>query len=225
MHKAMLSASMMCAPQWVGADKVIEELHAHGVELLHADVMDGEFVPNFMLGTDGITQLRKLSPMPLDIHMMIERPEEKLHWFNLQPGEWVSIHAESTHHLQRALFRVRDFGAKPMVALSPATPVFMIEDVLPDVDGVLVMTVNPGFAGQRMIPQTLGKISRMRSWLNENGYSHLRIEVDGNVSFENAKKMRAAGADIFVCGTASIFSKEGARSDNIARVRASVSDE
>ncbi len=224
MHNAMLSASMMCAPQWVGADKVIEELNANGVELLHADVMDGEFVPNFMLGTDGIAQLRKLSSIPLDIHMMIERPEEKLHWFNLQPGEWVSIHAESTHHLQRALTRVRDFGAKPMVALSPATPIFMIEDVLPDVDGVLVMTVNPGFAGQKMVPQTLNKIARLRSWLDSVGYGHLRIEVDGNVSFENVKKMRAAGADIFVCGTASIFNKEGDRPANIARVRAAVSE-
>lgn len=225
MHKPMLSASMMCAPQWVGADEVIEDLHTHGVELLHADVMDGEFVPNFMLGTDGIAQLRKLSPMPLDIHFMIERPEEKLHWFNLQPWEWVSIHAESTHHLQRALSRVRDFGAKPMVALSPATPIWMIEDVLADVDGVLVMTVNPGFAGQKMIPQTLNKISRMRSWLDSIGYSHLRIEVDGNVSFDNAKKMREAGADMFVCGTASIFNKNGDRAANIARVRAAVMEE
>ncbi len=219
MHNALLSCSMMCASLWSGAEKVLAELEAGSVELLHADVMDGVFVPNMMLGTDSIKQLRKISNIPLDIHLMIEQPEDKLGWFDLQPGEWVSIHVESTRHLQRALTRVREYGAHPMVALSPATPLCMIEDVLPDVDGVLLMTVNPGFAGQKLVPQMINKIARLRKMLDENGYEHVRIEVDGNVSFENIGKMRKAGADIFVGGTSSMFHKDHTVSENVAHVR------
>ena len=172
-----------------------------------------------MLGTDSIKQLRKISNIPLDIHLMIEQPEDKLSWFDLQPGEWVSIHTESTRHLQRALTRVREYGAKPMVALSPATPLCMIEDVLPDVDGVLLMTVNPGFAGQKLVPQMVNKVARLRKLLDETGYEHLRIEVDGNVSFENIGALRRAGADIFVGGTSSMFHKDHTVSENVAHVR------
>ena len=219
MHNALLSCSMMCASMWSGAEKVLAELEAGSVELLHADVMDGVFVPNMMLGTDSIKQLRKISNIPLDIHLMIEQPEDKLSWFDLQPGEWVSIHTESTRHLQRALTRVREYGAKPMVALSPATPLCMIEDVLPDVDGVLLMTVNPGFAGQKLVPQMVNKVARLRKLLDETGYEHLRIEVDGNVSFENIGALRRAGADIFVGGTSSMFHKDHTVSENVAHVR------
>lgn len=217
MHKPILAPSIMCVPQWSDITEIMGEMQKNGVELIHADVMDGQFVPNLMLGTEGIKQLRKISPIPLDIHLMIENPDDKLAWFDPQPGEYVSIHAESTKHLQRALAKVRDCGARPMVALNPATPLCMIEDVLTDVEAVLLMTVNPGFAGQKLVPQTLDKIARLRRMLDETGHSDIRIEVDGNVSFENAVKMRAAGADIFVCGTSSIFSKNGTIAENTAR--------
>jgi len=105
-----------------------------------------------------------------------------------------------------------------MIALNPATPLVMIEDVLDDVEAVLLMTVNPGFSGQKLVPQTLDKIARLRKLLDDNGKSHVRIEVDGNVSFENAVKMRAAGADMFVCGTSSIFAKDGTLAENTARL-------
>ena len=108
------------------------------------DVMDGVFVPNLMLGTEDIKYLRKAASLPLDIHLMIQHPEEKLSWFDIQPGEFVSIHAESTNHLQRALSRIRSYGAHPIVALNPATPLSMIENVIDDIDAVLLMTVNPG---------------------------------------------------------------------------------
>ena len=225
MLKSMLAPSMMCVSEWCGAEKVLEQLRQGGIEVLHADVMDGVFVPNLMLGTESIKQLRREGGIPLDIHLMIERPEDKLAWFDLQPGEWVSVHAESTKHLQRALARIRDYGAHPMAALNPATPLCMIEDVLDDVDGVLLMTVNPGFAGQKLVPQTLGKITRLREMLDSTGRQHVRIEVDGNVSFENAVKMRAAGADMFVCGTSSIFHKDGTIEENIARFRGCVAGE
>ena len=224
MNKAMLAPSVMCVSEWQGSEEVIDKLEKGGIELLHADVMDGVFVANLMLGTESIRHLRKASTIPLDIHLMIERPEEKLDWFDIQPGEYVSVHAESTKHLQRVLARIREYGAHPMVALNPATPLCMIEDVLTDVDGVLLMTVNPGFAGQKLVPQTLDKISRLRRMLDELGCSDVLIEVDGNVSFENGIKMRKAGADIFVGGTSSIFSKEGTVEENIARFRRCVDE-
>ena len=111
-------------------------------------------------------------------------------------------------HLQRTLALIKSFGAKPAVALNPATPINTIEDVLADIDMVLIMTVNPGYAGQKLVPQTLDKITRMRKFLDERGYQNIEIEVDGNVSFENAKKMRDAGAEIFVAGSSSVFIKE-----------------
>lgn len=219
MNKVMLAPSVMCISEWRGSEEVIRMLEEGGVELLHADVMDGEFVSNLMLGTESIRQLRKVSAIPLDIHLMIERPDDKLAWFDIQPEEFVSVHVESTKHLQRALTRIREYGAHPMVALNPATPICMIEEVLADVDGVLLMTVNPGFAGQKLVPQVLDKISRLRKLLDSIGRPDVLIEVDGNVSFENGVKMRTAGANIFVCGTSSIFSKRGTIPENITLFR------
>lgn len=222
LHKpleAWLAPSLMCVSEWKDSEKVLGQLEENRIELLHADVMDGEFVSNLMLGTESIRHLRKASSIPLDIHLMITRPEDKLDWFDIQPGEYVSVHAESTRHLQRTLARIREYGAHPMVALNPATPLYVLEDVLEDVDGVLLMTVNPGFAGQRLVPQTLDKIARLRKMLDEAGRPEVRIEVDGNVSFENGTKMRQAGADIFVCGSSSIFSKNGTVPENIIRFR------
>ena len=222
MHKAKLAPSVMCVSEWQGSEEVLKKLEKGGIELLHADVMDGVFVANLMLGTDSIKHLRKASPIPLDIHLMIERPEDKLDWFGIQPGEWVSIHVESTKHLQRALAKVREYGAHPMVALNPATPLCMIEDVIADIDGVLLMTVNPGFAGQKLVPQTLEKITRLRKMVDDMGRQDVVIEVDGNVSFENGVKMRKAGADIFVCGTSSLFTKTGNLEENIVKFREAV---
>lgn len=218
MNQALLVPSVMCIPPWNGL-RELEALKQIGTDYLHVDIMDGEFVPNLMLGTESVRELRKISPLPLDIHMMVERPEDKLAWFDPQPGEYVSIHAESTKHLQRALVRVRDYGAKPMAALNPATPLCMVEDVLDDLDGVLLMAVNPGFAGRTMVPQVLKKIARLRKMLDENGLQHVRIEVDGNVSFDNCVKMREAGADIFVCGTSSLFAKGATIEENAIRFR------
>ena len=225
MNRAMLAPSVMCVSEWKDSEAVLKALEDGGVDVLHVDVMDGEFVANLMIGTESIRHLRKASSIPLDIHLMIQRPEDKLDWFDIQPGEYVSVHAESTRHLQRALAKIQSLGAHPIVALNPATPLYMIEDVLADVDGVLLMTVNPGFAGQKLVPQTLDKISRLRTMLDEAGRPEVLIEVDGNVSFVNGKKMRRAGADMFVCGSSSIFSKEGTVAENIARFRECVNEQ
>ena len=211
-----VSPSMMCADALnLGADAVA--LEKAGVQFFHYDVMDGDFVPNFMLGPDVIKAVRKVSKVPADIHLMVKNPERHLHLFDLREGDVVSVHQESTIHLQRTLAAIRQAGAQAAVALNPATPLCTIEDVLPDIDMVLLMTVNPGFAGQKLVPQTLQKITRLRKMLDGNGYAHVRIEVDGNVSFENAVKMRAAGADLFVAGTSAVF-RAGGIEANMAKL-------
>lgn len=219
MNPVVLSASMMCVSPWKQTDQVLEDLQNCGIDRLHIDVMDGHFVPNLMMGTESLRHLRQACPIPMDIHLMIEHPEEKLGWFDIRPGDYVSVHAESTPHLQRALQRIRDLGALPIAALNPATPLCMIEDVLVDVAAVMLMSVNPGYAGQIMIPQILGKITRLRCLLNENGLQDTRVEVDGNASFENIGPMRKAGADMFVCGTSSLFAAGGSVTENAQRLR------
>lgn len=216
--KSKISPSMMCA-DIMNMKQVLDTFEKTGIEYLHIDIMDGHFVPNFTLGTDYCKILKKNTRIPLDIHMMVENPETKLDWFPMGEGDYVSVHVESTRHLQRVLSMIRAKGAKPMVAINPATPISAIEHVLDDIDGVLVMTVNPGFAGQKLVPATLKKITSLRKYLDENGYENVEIEVDGNVSFENAKKMRAAGADIFVAGTSSVFTDKFSLEEGIGKLR------
>ena len=179
-------------------------------------------MPNFQLGTDFIKKLKGATKIPLDIHMMVKNPENKLDWIPFEEGDYVSVHYEACTHLQRALSMIRARGGKPMLALNPGTPLSVIEEVLPDLDAILVMTVNPGFAGQKLIPSTLDKIKRLRSYLDGKGYGHIEIECDGNVSFENAKKMREAGANIFVAGTSSIYAKTGSFEENIQKLREAI---
>ncbi|MEI6131276.1 MAG: ribulose-phosphate 3-epimerase [Bacillota bacterium] len=202
-----IAASVMCA-NLGNLEADIKKLENAGVEYVHVDIMDGSFVPNFTFGTDFCEALRGMSNLPLDIHLMIQKPELHIAAFKPRAGEYICVHQEATVHLQRTLALIKSFGAKPAVALNPATPINTIEDVLADIDMVLIMTVNPGYAGQKLVPQTLDKITRMRKFLDERGYQNIEIEVDGNVSFENAKKMRDAGAEIFVAGSSSVFIKE-----------------
>ncbi len=183
----------------------IKIFESERIEFLHIDVTDGKFVPNYTLGTDFVKQVKRRTLIPIDLHLMIEEPENKLDCFAFGAGDIVSVHAESTRHLELAIQRIKRRGAMAFVALNPATPVCAIEEVAEELDGVLVMTVNPGFAGQKLVGSCLSKITKARAFLDGAGRTDARIEVDGNVSFENAVLMNAAGADIFVAGTSSIF--------------------
>ena len=212
---------MMCADQFALAETV-KTFEACGIEYLHIDIMDGAFVPNFTLGTDYCKILKANTTIPLDIHLMVNAPEEKLEWFCFGEGDYVSVHYESSDKIADALKLIKSRGARAMLAINPSTPISVTYDLLDLLDGVLVMTVTPGFAGQKMIPETLGKIKELREYLDANGYGEIEIEVDGNVSFENAVRMHDAGANIFVGGTSSVFSKQGDMKDNIAKMRASL---
>jgi ribulose-phosphate 3-epimerase len=199
-----ISPSMMCC-DFLDMGKQLKVFENNSIELLHIDIMDGSFVPNFALGTDFVKQLKKATNIPLDLHFMTEYPERHIQSFPIGEGDYVSVHYESTRHLQRVLQSIKDTGAKTLLAINPATPIEVAADVLDDLDGILVMTVNPGYAGQKMIPHSIDKIKRVRAFLDANGKSDAEIEVDGNVSIPNAIRMKEAGANIFVLGTAALF--------------------
>ncbi len=222
MKKGVISPSMMCV-DFSETERAVRTFEQEGIELLHIDIMDGEFVPNYALGTDYCEKLRKLTDIPLDLHLMITKPDEKLEWFNIRPREHTAIHWETALHMPRLLAKLHRLDAKPVIALNPATPLSVLDYVLDDIAGLLIMTVDPGFAGQNMHPYTLDKIRQARKLLDARGRTDIDIEVDGNVSFENAVKMREAGANIFVAGTSSIFSPDGRLHENIARLRGAIS--
>ena len=219
--KRMISPSLMCA-DFMNLGDELKKLEKGNIEYLHVDIMDGVYVPNYTLGTDFVKRLHAATDIPLDIHLMIDEPTAKLDWFELCEGDYVSVHYESCTHIQRALNLIRERGAKPMLALNPGTPLTVLEELMPYIDGVLIMTVNPGFSGQKLVTSTLGKITRCRELLDRNGYTEVDIECDGNVSFENAKLMKEVGANIFVAGTSSIYSKADTLENNLARLRAAI---
>ena len=204
MKRNIISASMMCA-DLVALSRIISIFEQENVDYLHIDVMDGEFVPNFGLGVDYIRGLRGLTNIPLDIHLMVMKPEYKYSWLGLKNTDIVSIHYESTFQVQRAIDWLKPYGCKCFLAINPATPIYAIEEVLDYIDGINVLMVNPGFAGQKIVPSTLNKVRKLIHFLEEKGKKDLIVEVDGNISIENAKILKKYGASMFVCGTASIF--------------------
>ena len=213
-----ISPSIMCA-DFFQLDTYIKAFEKCNIDMIHVDIMDGSFVPNYTLGTDFIKALKRKTEIPLDIHLMINNPENKLDWFEFGENDYVAIHCESTSHLHKAISAIKNRRAKAMVAVNPATPICALESILDDIDAVLIMTVNPGFAGQKLIKSVLKKITQLRNYLDKNGYEHIEIEVDGNVSFENAALMSKAGSNIFVAGTSSIFTKDLKLEDAINKLK------
>ena len=216
-----ISPSIMCV-DFFKLDETIKEFEENKIDLIHVDIMDGSFVPNFTLGTDFVKKLKARTTIPLDIHLIIDNPESKLDWFEFGEDDYVSVHYESTKHLHKAINTIKSRGAKAMVAINPATPLCVLDAVLDDIDAVLIMTVNPGFAGQKLVGSTLSKIKKLREHLDKNGYQDIEIQVDGNVSFENAKLMSEAGANIFVAGTSSIFAKGNTLKENLKKLKDSI---
>ena len=204
MKKSEISASMMCS-DLIDLKETIQIFEEEGIEYLHIDMMDGNFVPNLGLGVDYIRGLRKLTNIPLDIHLMVKDPEYKFQWIGIKETDVVSIHYESTFQVQRALDYLQPFGCKRFLAINPATPISALEEVLDYIDGINLLMVNPGFAGQKIVPSTIRKAQKVVDLLNREGRDEIIIEVDGNITPENGKKLRSIGASRFVAGTSAIF--------------------
>lgn len=200
----MISASMMCS-DLVHLKETIRIFEEEKIEFLHIDVMDGEFVPNFGLGVDYIRGLRDLTYIPLDLHLMILNPEYKLQWIGIKDTDIVSIHYESTYQVQRALDWLTPFGCKKFLAINPATPIYDLEEVIDYIDGINLLMVNPGFAGQKIVPSTIKKADKLNAFLADHGRQDIIIEVDGNISPHNAGILKKFGASIFVAGSSSVF--------------------
>jgi ribulose-phosphate 3-epimerase len=217
MKQIRLAPSMMCA-NFIELKPELDLFATLGVDFLHMDIMDGHYVPNFTLGPSFCRSLAEYSNIPLDIHLMIESVDAYVPAFSVAPGTYVSFHPEAVYHPLRTIDFIAKEGAVPGIAVDPATPVEQIRHMIPDIAFVCIMTVNPGYAGQKLIPQMIDKIRELRELCDRRGSDTL-IEVDGNVSWQNIPAMLDAGADILVLGTSSLYDGEGSLEENIARLR------
>ena len=193
-----------------------------GAEWIHVDVMDGHFVPNITIGVPVVKSLRKATRLPLDVHLMIERPERYIDDFAEAGADIITVHQEATPHLHRAVQQIRSHGRKAGVAINPATPVGALEGILPFVDMVLVMTVNPGFGGQDFISTSPDRITAVRDALDALGRTEeVEIEVDGGISPETAATVVRAGASVLVAGAA-VFNDRASVAENVAAIREAI---
>ncbi len=200
------------APSILSADfsRLGEEVMAAekaGADLVHVDVMDGQFVPNITIGPLVVKAVRKVASIPLDVHLMIVNPDKYVQEFVDSGAAIITVHSEACVHLHRSIQHIKECGVKAAVSLNPATPISDIEIVLPYVDMVLIMSVNPGFGGQKFIPEALEKIKTLRQMISERNLD-VEIEVDGGVNVDNVAEVYKAGADIVVMGSAFYYSKD-----------------
>ncbi len=191
-------APSLLACDWGRLKEEIQKLEAAGADVLHLDIMDGHFVPNFTFGFPIIEVIRKITRLPLDAHLMISEADRYLETFNGAGCDWISVHVEASPHLNRTLARIRELGMKAGIAINPGTSLSALEGALFDADFVLLMSVNPGFGGQRFIPNSL---ERLRELKKKIGTKPVQIQIDGGIKLENAKDAIAAGAEILVVGT------------------------
>jgi ribulose-phosphate 3-epimerase len=210
------------APSILSADfsrlgEEIKTVEKAGADLIHVDVMDGHYVPNITIGPGVVSSLRKTTGLPFDVHLMIEDPDRYIDAFVDAGSNIITVHAEAVIHLHRTVHYIKGKGVKVGVSLNPSTPLACVEEILPDIDLLLIMTVNPGFGGQKFIPGMLPKIRKARELAQTRGLK-MAIEVDGGVTAENIGTLAEAGADIFVAGAA-IFGSASYR-DTINRMKA-----
>jgi ribulose-phosphate 3-epimerase len=212
-----IAPSLMCA-DFIHLGDELDLMKAHGIEYLHVDIMDGHYVPNLTLGPDFCRALAGYSPIPLDIHLMIENLDAYVPLFAKFPGVVVSFHPEVDYHPLRTVDLIKSCGARAGVAIEPALPLSAVREILPHVSLACVMTVSPGYAGQKLIPNALEKVAELSRLVEENGWD-LEVEVDGNVSWENVPAMLDAGATVLVAGTSSLYERGSVLSTTIPRMR------
>ena len=214
------------APSILSADfarlaDAVQEAEAGGADWIHVDCMDGHFVPNLTIGAPVVKALKKETRLPLDVHLMIEKPENLIDAFVDAGADYLTIHVEASTHLHRTIERIRQLGAKPGVSLNPGTSLSALDEILPYVDLVLVMSVNPGFGGQRYIPTSTQKIARLRKTLEERHLWPIEIEVDGGITSKTLPEVSEAGASVVVAGAA-VFNSDGSVAQNIAALKTSI---
>ncbi|MBQ6964934.1 MAG: ribulose-phosphate 3-epimerase [Bacteroidaceae bacterium] len=214
-HIGKLSVSLMCA-DLMNIERDVKTLEENGVDYLHIDVMDGTFVPNLTFGPDFVNSLRKITEIPLDIHLLMEHPRVIVRSMDIKEGDIVTIHSECKESIMENVAFIKQKGAKFGLALNPDTSIEEVKKYLPYVDVILLMLIVPGFAGSMMIHGMMEKVGQTRHFLDENGYDNIEISVDGSVSCERAKYMREQGASIFVGGTAGIYRKGMKLEDTIS---------
>ena len=217
------SPTVKIAPSILSADfsrlgEQVKEAAGGGADYIHVDIMDGRFVPNLTIGPEVVRAIRPWTDIPLDVHMMVSEPERFAAHFAHAGADIVTVHVEACTHLHRTVQQIAEAGAKPGVAINPATPVHAVEEVLGDVAQVLVMSVNPGFGGQAFIESSVDKIARTRSLLERCG-ADVDLEVDGGINVATAGRAAAAGANILVAGSA-VFNDRTTVADAIAQIRA-----
>ncbi len=196
-----LVAPSLLSANFLQLEKDIHVVNRSQADLFHVDVMDGHFVPNISFGFSIIKQIKSVAEKPLDVHLMISEPDLYLQEFREAGADWLSVHYETCPHLHRTIQQIRKLGMKPGVVVNPHNPVDLLQDILPDVDFVLLMSVNPGFGGQHFISNAYGRIARLKE-MREKSNPQLLIEVDGGVDTSNAARLVNAGADILVAGSA-----------------------
>ena len=221
----MVANKIKIAPSILSADfarlgEQVAEATKAGAHYIHVDVMDGHFVPIITIGAPVVAAIRPFTDLPLDVHLMIERPEGQIEQFAQAGAGIITVHAEVCPQLHRVIEAIKERKVRAGVSLNPATPLTLIDEVLPDIDLVLLMTVNPGFAGQAFIEEVLDKIASLRRILDEKGFG-VELEVDGGISAETAPKAVAAGARVLVAGSA-IFNRRESVAQAIDRLRASL---
>lgn len=212
-----ISASIMCA-DLMNLGRDVRKLEEAGVDYLHWDIMDGVFVPNYSMNQDFMKATAEITDLPFDTHLMITEPERYIRKFADAGTDLMVIHSEATVHVHRAVQQIVAEGIKAGVALNPATPICELNHVIDDLDLILIMTVNPGFAGQKMIPAALDKIEEARDLAATTG-REIDIQVDGNVSFAKAVAMKKRGANVFVVGSSSIFGEDLSLSEGVEKMR------
>lgn len=210
-------APSLLAADFTNLQRDIEQAEAAGADLLHVDIMDGQFVPNISFGADITKRIRAVSSVPLDIHLMIMDPDRFIPEFAAAEPKYIAIHPESTMHVHRTLGLIREHGVQPGIVLNPLTPLTVLEEALPLIDLVVVMSVNPGFGGQSFIPESTQKIQKVAA-LRDKLHPACQIEVDGGVNVHTIADVAAAGADILVAGSA-VFNQSASVHDNMQHLR------